>query len=88
MMPVIYVMVMNMKPNSINAPSHYTYKMVRHRLKLEGVNISRCRVYQLMAPGKALETETHESQRLIPTWRLLAYLDKRKSKNGALHASS
>jgi len=68
--------------NGIKAPSHYTYAMVRYRLYKETkVKLSRSRISQLAKPGKPLEAETHEGQRLIPAHLVMAFLESRKRQD-------
>jgi len=69
----------------ISAPSHYTYSMVRHRLKMDAkVSLGRSRICQLAREGQPLEAEMHEGQKMIPAWRVLLFLDARIRQDSTL----
>lgn len=63
-------------PNGIKAPSHYTVRMLRYRLaQIMDKSYSRSWLNELMGPGRDLEAEFHENQWLIPTERVIQFLN-------------
>lgn len=60
--------------HGIHAPSHYTPKMAAAAL-----NISHALVHYHCRANGRLAAEFHHGQKLIPAWRILAFIEARKA---------